>query len=269
MAEKYYDDGRCVIYHGDCREVLPTLAPVDLLLTDPPYGIPKGAAVWRRNGTAIEDWGDELHNVSVDGWHALVALAEDAWIVEFGLRAGDPRLLAEHVAAGWTPCNFYAFVKSAPAPTTRPMFANSLELAVVSRRGAPRWHGSGYVPNRWIGMSPNQAGTDRGHPTEKPTAMLTRIADALTADGDTVLDPFAGSGTTLRAAKDLGRRAIGIEISERYCEIAARRLDQGVLDFGDGNASGNLANRHNETLWLSPHCLNTTHAQIDLFGDTP
>ena len=227
----YYDDGQSVIYHGDCRDVMPAIDPASLMLTDPPYGLPKGAGVWRRNGSAIEDWGNVGHNVAVDGWRDLCKLHSDSWVVEFGLRAADPQVLTGHVIAGWEPCNFYAFVKDAPAPTARPMFASAFELAVVSRIGKPKWHGSGYVPNRWSGMSPNRAGTDMGHPTEKPVSMLIALTTALTAPGELVLDPFMGSGTTLRAAKDLGRRSIGIEVEERYCEIAARRLAQGVLSF--------------------------------------
>lgn len=67
------------------------------------------------------------------------------------------------------------------------------------------------------------------HPTQKPLALLSRIVRSMVPVDGSVLDPFMGSGTTLRAAKDLGRRAIGIEIEERYCEIAANRLAQGVL----------------------------------------
>jgi len=70
------------------------------------------------------------------------------------------------------------------------------------------------------------------HPCPKPIRWVTWLTSMVSQEGETVLDPFMGSGTTLRAARDLGRKAIGIEIEERYCEIAARRLDQAVLDFG-------------------------------------
>jgi DNA modification methylase len=73
----------------------------------------------------------------------------------------------------------------------------------------------------------------RGHPCARPLAQMLFLIDILSEEGDLVIDPFCGTGTTLRAAKDLGRKAIGIEIEEKYCEIAARRLDQGVFDFGE------------------------------------
>jgi site-specific DNA-methyltransferase (adenine-specific) len=79
----------------------------------------------------------------------------------------------------------------------------------------------------WVG--PSEPRED--HPTAKPMWLMQRLILASSEPGNTVLDPFMGSGTTLRAAKDLRRRAIGIEIEERYCEIAARRLEQEVLDF--------------------------------------
>lgn len=217
--------GDAVLYHGDCFEILPTLGKVDAVVTDPPYGIPAGAAVWRRNGTAIEDWRDEIHNVEVTGWRERVRIA-DGWIVEFGVRAGDGfSLAAKHLAAGWQVSNLYALVKSAPAPTPRPGFANAVELAIVSRAGKPKWHGGGYVPNRWIGLTPNRAGTDSGHPTEKPLEAMESLIGALSASGVIVLDPFMGSGTTGVACANLGRKFIGIEIEKRYFDIACERID--------------------------------------------
>jgi site-specific DNA-methyltransferase (adenine-specific) len=217
--------GDATLYHGDCLEILPTLPKVDAVVTDPPYGIPAGAAVWRRNGTAIEDWGVEAHNAEVTGWRELVK-ASDAWIVEFGVRAGDSFAMARnHASAGWSPSNFYALVKSAPAPTPRPGFANAIELAVVSRAGRPKWHGTGYVPNRWIGLTPNRAGTDHGHPTEKPLEAMQQLVAALCATGFTTLDPFMGSGTTGVACANLGRKFIGIEIERKYFDIACERID--------------------------------------------
>ena len=76
-------------------------------------------------------------------------------------------------------------------------------------------------------------GPNRLHPAAKPEPLIRHLLEVSTLPGGTVLDPFTGSGTTLRAAKDLGRKSIGIELDERYCEIAATRLGQEVFDFGD------------------------------------
>ena len=227
----YYSDDLVTLYHGDCREVLAGIEPANLLLTDPPYGIVKGAAVVRRNTTDIEEWGDLGHNAEVAAWRPLVRLLNDAWIVEFGAMAANDFLTARHVAEGWAPSNVYALVKQAPPPTPRPGFASAVELAIVSRVGSPKWSGGGFTPNRWIGLTPNRDGSSIGHPTQKPIAPFAALVRALCPDGGLVVDPFAGSGTTLRAAKDEGRRSIGIELEERYCEIAAKRLAQDTL-FG-------------------------------------
>ena len=230
-VKPYYDHDGITIYHGDCREVMPSLSEVDLVLTDPPYGIPAGSAFWRRNGTAIEDDRDETHNVEVEGWREGAALRISVgYACEFG--RGHPEAVTALVAAwgalGFVPWHFYVLLKAAPAPTPRPTFASSWETALISYRGERKWYGSGYVPNSWIGMTPNRLGVGV-HPTQKPLDPFCSLVGALSPENGLVLDPFMGSGTTLRAAKDLGRRAIGIEIEERYCEIAANRLMQQVL----------------------------------------
>jgi site-specific DNA-methyltransferase (adenine-specific) len=233
----YYQDECVTLYHGDCRDILADLPVADLLLTDPPYNIPQRAAVVRRNTTTIEHWGSAGHNVAVQEWRPLVQLAGDAWIVDFGLQANDGCALARaHEAVCWVPTNFYALIKEAPPPTPRPGFCSALEIAVVSRVGKPKWYGSGYVPNRWSGLTPNRRNA-ADHPTQKPIEPMRALIRALSPVGAIVLDPFVGSGTTLRAAKDECRKAIGVEIEERYCELAARRLDQGVLDFSEAQMS--------------------------------
>ena len=224
------------LYHGDCRAVLSNLEPASVLLSDPPYGIAAGAAFMRRVGSktgraAIEDWGSAGHNAEVQGWRGLVSLQSDAWVVEFGAMASNGFLHVAHMAAGWSPAYPYVLVKQSPPPTPRPGFASAVEIALVSKRGAPKWHGGGHVPNRWCGLTPNKRGDGDGHPTQKPLEPTAALVRALSGPGELILDPFAGSGTTLRAAKDEGRRAIGVEIDERYCEIAAKRLAQDTL-FG-------------------------------------
>lgn len=227
----YYEDQWVKIYLGDAREVLPTLPLVDMVLTDPPYGI-KNGIFWRRNGDGLENWKNEGHNLEVEGWRLLAAdrLAEGAFI-EF-CSAAFERLFDVcdgHRAAGLELWTRYLIVKSSPAPTVRPTFASAFEEAVISTKGKRRWYGGGYTPNRWIGQTPNNSRDGWGHPTEKPIEPLRALVAALTQENDVILDPFCGSATTCRAAKDAGRRSIGIEVDEKYCEISAKRMSQDVL----------------------------------------
>lgn len=226
----YYDDGTVAIYHGDCRDMLPDLEPAHMILTDPPYGIPKGSAFVRTGGTVIADYGAAEFNAYVPGWHTLAQVNDPAVIVEFTSNSleAEARTIAAHRAAGWQPWRQYLIVKAAPPPTPRPTFVSSWERALISTIGRRAWYGTGYVPDSWHGLTPNRLNKAE-HPTQKPLEPMRRLIDALSPPDGIVLDPFAGSGTTLRAAKDLGRRAIGIEINEAYCEVAVRRLAQEVL----------------------------------------
>jgi site-specific DNA-methyltransferase (adenine-specific) len=108
-------------------------------------------------------------------------------------------------------------------------FRRNYEFVLIAQKGSPTyvWNGGNTTPNVWrlgkIIPSKHQ------HPTEKPVKLMGKCIGLFTNVGDLVVDPFMGTGATLRAAKDLGRKAIGIEIEERYCEIAADRMRQEVL----------------------------------------
>jgi site-specific DNA-methyltransferase (adenine-specific) len=262
-VKPYYQHAGITIYHGDCREILPQLPKgwcstcaveladeailaihlaarhdigplIDAVMTDPPYGI-KGGMFWRENGDSLENWDKAGQNAEILGWRAFAAraLREDGAFVEF-CSAAFERLFSvcdDHRAVGLNLWTRFLIVKSSPAPTVRPTFASAFEEAVISCKGKRRWFGGGYTPNRWIGQTPNGSCDGWGHPTEKPIEPLLSLTKALTQEGELLLDPFMGSGTTLLAAKDLGRSAIGIEIEEKYCEIAVKRLSQEVFDF--------------------------------------
>jgi len=223
----YYDHDGITIYHGDCREILPTLEPVDLVLTDPPYNTLSdhdidlaGRSPMKRN---FGDW-DEGWVPPLDEWFRVVNPGGSV------LAFSSDRLISEYRKGPFKPRGTLVWVKDNPAPAPRPAYVQATEWIVWLQRhgGAATWNGNGYITN--VLHSSVCAGDERkDHPTQKPIKLIRPLILRHSNKADTILDPFMGSGTTLRAAKDLGRKAIGIEIEERYCEIAANRMAQGVL----------------------------------------
>jgi len=230
-------DGCCII-HGDCREVLPELeaGSVDVLLTDPPYGIAN------RFGSQSRPDGSRRLQFQWD-------TSDIISVVECGLKLAFMACGPKSSCFVWTGCDAAeryavparqagftvkpaAWVKQCPPPACPGnWWPSGFELGYYGyRRGAFFGDGNPKRCNVWVADSyrHGQPGKLR-HPTQKPLAMIRQHIAALAEPGSLTLDPFMGSGTTLRAAKDLGRKAIGIEIEEKYCEIAAERLRQGVL----------------------------------------
>lgn len=230
----YYEDSASgiVIYHGDAREVLPTLEPVDLVLTDPPFSANthSNAKTNRGMGTGVKAIAFDSMDVYAIG-SVLSSLGEltSGWLIA----SLDWRHIAKFEfdpPSGLRLMRFGVWVKPNPMPqisADRP--AQGWEGIAYFHRDdkKPSWFGGGCHGNFTLPVA-----QEFNHPTEKPLAMARTLIDRFCEEGSLVLDPFMGSGTTLRAAKDLGRRAIGIEIEERYCEIAAKRLEQMVLAFG-------------------------------------
>lgn len=200
----YYDDGKgIVIYNSDCRLVLPQLPRVDLVLTDPPYGIGFAArpTKWQRQaGETPQQWDNAPVGFLAD------VLAKGRYQILWG---GNYYPLPP--SRGWL--SWYK-------PDAPPSMA-SVEFAWTNRDANARQF--------MRSISATNAERVR-HPTQKPEALM-RWCLMQFEEAASILDPFMGSGTTLVAAKQLGRRAIGIEIEERYCEIAAERLRQEVLEF--------------------------------------
>lgn len=243
MPEKYYEDDLVTLYHGDCREVLASMEDesADCVLTDPPYSAETHE--WTRtNNTAYGRRGNRVLSGTINfGSITLddltLSLAEmgrisSGWVVShldfrhaFTFDATPPPGLRLLRIGVW--------VKTNPNPQIsgdRP--AQGWEAIAYLHRSdrRPSWSGGGKAANFVL---PSDQGT--GHPTAKPPALAGALIRLFTNPGDLILDPFAGSGTTLRAAKDEGRRAIGVELDERYCEIAAKRLAQDAL-FGEVTA---------------------------------
>jgi site-specific DNA-methyltransferase (adenine-specific) len=202
----YYERDGITIYHADCRDVLPTLAAgsVDLVLTDPPYGVGKA------------EWDDDL---------PLWWLDEATRIAPcLGLMPSIKHLLRYPSSVGALRYRWTLSAHLINGMTAGPIgFGNWVPCLVYSADGIRIHQQLSDVGRVVVGRD-----TKPDHPSPKPYEAMRWFVSRF-PNADTILDPFMGSGTTLRAAKDLGRRAIGIEIEERYCEIAARRLEQSVL----------------------------------------
>lgn len=221
--EPYYDDGQITIYHGDCLDVLPQLEAADHVITDPPYS--ETTHIGARTGGLGQEvlitfdsiTADQLRDVfsAVDVRRWVVATVD--WRHVLPLEQCPP--------SGMRFVRFGVWIKPNGAPQfTGDRPSTGWEAVVMLHRDEPmRWNGGG---KHAVWNVPKVQGQ---HPTTKPDRLVRSFITDFTDPGDLILDPFMGSGTTLRAAKDLGRRAIGIEREEKYCEIAVKRLSQGVL----------------------------------------
>ncbi len=234
MTRPYYDEDGITIYHGDCREVDAWLA-CDVLITDPPYGIGWKAqsAGWtnrdgggghRSSGNARSILNDSDTGVRDDA----LGLWQQSSTGRRSILFGD--LLAPHP----------------PGAVHVLIYAKPPDAGIMGARAGRRKDVEGiFLVGPWptgIGgttsvlrtagrvAGPRGMALRAGHPHAKP---LDVVAELIGLSPGIVADPFMGSGTTLIAAKHLGRRAVGVELEERYCEIAAKRLEQGVLDFGE------------------------------------
>lgn len=237
MAEPYYQDEHVTLYHGDCREVLAVMPDqsVDAVITDPPYSERTHKQARANIGNKMSDGVREgittFHAASADDLRiALEQMGRitRSWVVAtldyshaFQCEVAPPPGLSMKRIGVW--------VKPYPMPQiTGDRPAQGWEAIAYFHRDQvrPSWNGRGAHGNYVIDI-------DRPpiHPTAKPLAMVQDMVRRFTNHGGTVLDPFAGSGTTLRAAVNEGRKAIGVEMDERYCEIIATRLSQAVLDL--------------------------------------
>lgn len=199
MLKPYYEDGVVTIYHGDCREILPSLR-ADVVITDPPYGV----------GFRGNDW-DE--SIPVE-WLAIAQ--QTAPLVVF---TTHPTSLWDYPRPTWVGC------WHRPASNGHSSIGGYNHWTPLMVYGQTKWdvdtislHAIANASEKWV-----------DHPTPKPIKLMRWLVSRTTVEGAMIVDPFMGSGTTLRAAKDMGRRAIGVEIDERYCELAVKRLGQETL----------------------------------------
>lgn len=237
VPEKYYDDGTCVIYHGDCREVLPSVTEIGLVLTSPPYNLCEGGrrpsgSLWSALDTGYASFNDDMPRADYLAFQHSVLRACWSTLNDQGAIYYNHKQLARgnHIT------NPFDCIPE-ELPIRQVLTWDRGDIGVQRSY----WH---YCPaDEWVFILAREAFRlntlsvssiwriaptyDRDHPASFPLPLAKRAIH--TTDALVVLDPFMGSGTTLRAAKDLGRKAIGVEIEERYCEIAALRLGQEVL----------------------------------------
>jgi site-specific DNA-methyltransferase (adenine-specific) len=222
----YYNDGKVVIYHGDCAVIAPALGAFDLLVTDPPYGLGEARGKQRHRRTQGGKWanrnpGGEIRrrDYGTSTWDdsppsqaLLDALrAQARWQCIFG-----GNYFALPPQPGWL-----VWDKDNGASD----FADC-ELAWTNYGCAVR-----RKRHRWAGMLQEDMANkeERYHPTQKPIPVMSWAIGLCPVRPSSAFDPFMGSGTTLRVCKDLGIAAVGIDADERCCETAAKRLAQSVL----------------------------------------
>jgi len=228
----YYERDGISIYHGDMREILPGLPAVDLVVTDPPYVVGFASSVQEPK---VGGWAD-LMNAAV--WYAswlaecrrLTGPAGATWV--FNSWRSFPALCRAAEGARWPIKSLLVWDKQAVGPGLRGLRPRyELVALFANRRFAIRDRRiTDIYTCRWPATrKPN-------HPAEKPVALLRYLVQI--SAGQEVLDPFAGSGSTLVAAKQLGLRAIGIELEERWCEVAATRVE--ATEPGSAPADGRV-----------------------------
>jgi len=223
----YYQDEWVTIYLGDCREILPTLDKVDLVLTDPPYG------VGVKYSEAYDDKRDGYWEWFVPVVDAMVKIGK---VTIFTHRNESLRHIVgwDWVGVWNKPGSFGARIgNSAILPHWEPIYFYGIHSAGVYGEYCPdvlTFNPQKAGGNSLIGREKWKQSSDfSNHPCPKPVGLFQKLAQVFSPSGGVILDPFLGSGTTAYCAKKLNRKCIGIEIEEKYCEIAAKRCSQSVM----------------------------------------
>lgn len=233
VTDPYYDDEWVTIYHGDCWEHL-SLAGSSRVITDPPYGTATYEtdcapapevmlALVQAQTAAIFGYPERLARLCVE-----LGVLPDEWVTWWPTNTIGGQRRAKKLPRE---CEHIAIFGDVPGASRlfRPRSSDTYARRLAEQRGLDP--DTARLGDVWRDSSPGASANRhlRRHPNEKPESLMGRLVQLCSEPGDTVFDPFMGSGTTLRAAKDLGRRAIGVEIEERFCEIAAERMRQEVL----------------------------------------
>lgn len=256
MVTPYYVDEAVMLYHGDCREVLAEISGVDHLISDPPFsrdvyvrasavytkagsGTPKrmGLSEQKRRGGALQ----KMANGDIGHMDLALMTLVSAWAASHVRRwsvifsdvetCHHWKLALEDAGARYARTGCWAKPDAMPQMSgDRPAVGfEPCTIAHNKRPGGMRWNGGG-KPALWIHNTAKGKGRPEGHPCPKPEPLMRDLVLDFTNEGETVIDPFAGSGTTGVAAKRLGRKAILIEMDEAYAELAAKRIAATVYE---------------------------------------
>jgi DNA modification methylase len=233
----YYRDEAVTLYCGDCRDVLPTLTQVDHVITDPPYE----AEAHTKGRRIVNPRTCELRSAPLVTFEPITENVRREvgtlvgktrrWVLTFCQIEAAMTWRAALEAGGLRYMRTMVWVK----PNGQPQLTGDRpgvgfeSIVVAHSADASRWNGGGSRGYLIHSVDANFSRTPRYHETQKPEALMRELVTLFTDPGDTILDPFAGSGTTLVAAKRLGRKAIGIELSPAYCDVIVERLRQGSL----------------------------------------
>lgn len=246
-----YDDGRITIYQGDCLKALKAIGTVDHVITDPPYSerVHVGSRRPKEGQKRSSKPGVQKRELGFDHltFRTQKRIAQwcgknvRRWVLCFTDLEGSARWAHEFMTAELDHIRVGIWLK----PNASPQFTGDRPgvgfegIEIAHPKGAKRWNGGGKHGVWTHNVAPSSK--DR-HPTEKPKELMQELILDFTDPGDVILDPFMGSGATLRAAKELGRRAIGIELDPKWVKVAIDRIAQGVLfrDTAERQASMNL-----------------------------
>lgn len=231
----YYQDEHVTIYHGDCREIMPTLT-ADVVVTDPPYAVNKRGEMlgfvspnWREKATHSRGYADHDAEVFMslmrESFRGVYdTLPPGGMLLSFCGNRTFHQMTTAIESSGFGILDVLVFASRGVAKSTTTL-APAHEIASLSRKPGPVKHinPTWRTTNRWDIPKPRKM--ESGHLTTKPLAWMVPAIETVSFSGEVVLDPFCGSGSTLEAARLLGRRAIGIEKDEGYCEMAAQRFE--------------------------------------------
>lgn len=222
----YYQDEFATIYNGNCKDIIQNLEKVDLLLTDPPYRQSMGGGGLIAKRSTYQSIGKTLSSFDIsDYWTVLSQCTKNQHGYIFCSKNTLPELCNKAIGQdlSW---DILIYGKNNPIPMKNNRYLSSFEFLFFFRGKNCYWNNDANFKSYSKIKMTNSKPSKFDHPTEKDISIIKQIVEVSTDMNHTILDPFLGSGTTLIAAKQMGRKAIGIELEEKYCEIAAKRLQE-------------------------------------------